>query len=104
MSYSCAEWRGDIGAYIVGALDSHARIQVSRHLAACDSCRADYDDLVPVRAWLGLLPLPAPPEPGSTRQQPAQSHPDPRSMPAGCRTHAGNPSPGRRRLIHLAGC
>jgi len=56
MSHSCAEWRGDIGAYIVGALDGRARTRVSRHLAACDGCRADYDDLIPVRAWLGRLP------------------------------------------------
>jgi hypothetical protein len=76
MSYSCAEWRGDIGAYIVGALDGRARIRVSRHLAACDGCRADYDDLVPVRAWLRLLPLPGRPEPGSASQL-ARPHPDP---------------------------
>jgi hypothetical protein len=55
MSCSCAEWRGDIGAYVVGALDGPARGRVSRHLAACPGCRADYDDLVPVRAWLGRL-------------------------------------------------
>jgi hypothetical protein len=57
MSYSCAEWRGDIGAYIVGALDGRARARVGRHLVACPGCRADYDDLVPVRAWLGRLAL-----------------------------------------------
>jgi hypothetical protein len=55
MSCSCAEWRGDIGAYIVGALDGPARARVGRHLVACPGCRADYDDLVPVRAWLGQL-------------------------------------------------
>lgn len=57
MSRSCAQWRGDIGAYIVGALDAHAREQVCRHLAACAGCRAEYDELVPVRDWLDLLPL-----------------------------------------------
>jgi anti-sigma factor RsiW len=55
MSHSCAEWRGDIGAYIVGALDGPARARVRRHLAACAGCRADYDELVPVRAWLDQL-------------------------------------------------
>jgi len=65
MSYSCAEWRGDIGAYIVGALDGQARARVSRHLMACPGCRADYDELVPVRAWLGRLALTGRrPEPG----------------------------------------
>lgn len=55
MSHSCAEWRGDIGAYIVDALDGPARARVRRHLAACADCRAEYDELVPVRAWLGRL-------------------------------------------------
>jgi anti-sigma factor RsiW len=66
MSHSCAEWRGDIGAYIVGALDRRARARVSRHLAACEGCRADYEDLVPVRAWLGRL-APAAMRPDPTR-------------------------------------
>lgn len=55
MSRSCAQWRGDIGAYIVGALDGRARSKVSRHLLACTACRAEYDELVPARGWLGLL-------------------------------------------------
>ncbi|HEY7143775.1 MAG TPA: anti-sigma factor [Streptosporangiaceae bacterium] len=55
MSQSCAQWRGDIGAYVAGALDGRARDRLTRHLAACDGCRADYDELVPVRDWLGLL-------------------------------------------------
>jgi hypothetical protein len=59
MSHSCAQWRGEIGAYIVGALDGCARDLVTRHLAACAGCRADYAELVPVRYWLGLLALPA---------------------------------------------
>jgi hypothetical protein len=57
MSRSCAEWRGEIGAYIVGALDDPAHAQVSRHLAECAGCRAEYDELVPIRAWLGRLAL-----------------------------------------------
>jgi hypothetical protein len=55
MSYSCAEWRGEIGAYIVGALDGPARARVGRHLVACAGCRADYDELTPVRGWLSQL-------------------------------------------------
>jgi hypothetical protein len=55
MSQACAMWRGDIGAYIVGALDGAASARVRRHLDACAGCRADYDDLVPVRDWLGRL-------------------------------------------------
>jgi Putative zinc-finger len=59
MSLACAQWRGEIGAYIVGALDSSARDRVIRHVAACADCRADYDELVPVRSWLDLLGLTA---------------------------------------------
>lgn len=65
MSSSCAQWRGEIGAYVVGALDNPARDRVTRHLAACAGCRADYSELVPVRDKLRLLDLsPAAPEPG----------------------------------------
>jgi hypothetical protein len=59
MSHGCAQWRGEIGAYIVGALDSSARDRVIRHVAVCADCRADYDELVPVRGWLGLLAVTA---------------------------------------------
>jgi len=59
MSHSCAQWRGEIGAYVVGALDDCARVRVARHLAACAGCRADHTELVPVRDWLGLLALTA---------------------------------------------
>jgi Putative zinc-finger len=53
MTQACAMWRGDIGAYIVGALDAEASARVRRHLRACRACRGDYHDLVPVRDWLG---------------------------------------------------
>jgi anti-sigma factor RsiW len=55
MSQACARWRGDIGAYILGALGPEAGGRVKRHLETCTACRADYQDLVPVRDWLGLL-------------------------------------------------
>ena len=86
MSCSCAEWRGDIGAYIIGALDGRARARVGRHLAACPGCRAEYDDLVPVRAWLGRMALAeSGPDPDRAEQPgnpphaslPADPHPDP---------------------------
>jgi hypothetical protein len=81
MSCSCAEWRGDIGAYIVGALDGPSRARVSRHLVACPGCRADYDDLVPVRAWLSRLDLARTwPAPGQAK---APWHPPHASLPAG---------------------
>jgi Putative zinc-finger len=55
MSQSCAGWRGDMGAYLVGALDGEARARLIRHLETCAGCRMDYDDLVPVRGLLSQL-------------------------------------------------
>jgi hypothetical protein len=82
MSHSCAQWRGDIGAYIVGALDGCARDRVTRHLAACAGCRADYDELVPVRDWLSLLALTAGgPEPGRAGRPGRPLHDAPREGP-----------------------
>jgi anti-sigma factor RsiW len=53
MSQSCAGWRGEIGAYLLGALDPQPRARVRLHLEACAVCRAEYEDLAPVRDWLG---------------------------------------------------
>jgi len=65
MSQACAGWRGDIGAYIVGALGPVEAARVKRHLRGCAGCRADYQDLLPVRDWLGRMNpadgMPAPP-------------------------------------------
>jgi anti-sigma factor RsiW len=52
VSRACAAWRGDIGAYIVGALSPETGAMVRRHLQTCRACRDDYQDLVPVRDWL----------------------------------------------------
>lgn len=69
MSKSCAQWRGEIGAYVIGALDGFMRERVACHLAACAGCRADYDELVPVRDWLCLLDsTTGAPEPGAAEQ------------------------------------
>jgi hypothetical protein len=102
MSRSCAQWRGDIGAYIVGALDGRARSKVSRHLLACTACRAEYDELVPARGWLGLLapagglePVPAgPPRRGASPPRPGAS--PPRRLAAVRPAAAGKPL---RRLL-----
>ena len=55
MSQACAGWRGDIGAYVVGALGPVEGTRVRRHLRSCAACRADYRDLLPVRDWLGRM-------------------------------------------------
>jgi anti-sigma factor RsiW len=59
MSQSCAGWRGDMGAYLVGALDGDAPARLIRHLETCPGCRMDYDDLVPVRGLLSQLARPS---------------------------------------------
>jgi putative zinc finger protein len=77
MSQACAEWHGDIGAYVVGALSPAEAGPVLRHLRRCTGCRADYQDLVPVRDWLGRLgpadSMPA--RPPLDRLPLAQAHP-----------------------------
>ena len=86
MSSSCAQWRGEIGAYIVGALDGRARDRVTRHLAACAGCRADYDEIVPVRDWLGVAALTAGvPEPGPAGSQGLRCTITPGGSPPRCR-------------------
>jgi len=52
MSQGCIKWRGDLGAYVIGALDREERAAMRRHLAACRACRDDYEDLLPVPDWL----------------------------------------------------
>jgi hypothetical protein len=55
MSRSCPQWRGDIGAGVVGALQARELDRLNRHLTACAGCRADYNDLLPVGDWLAML-------------------------------------------------
>ncbi len=58
---ACPGWRGDLAAYLVGALDPQACAAVRRHLSTCPACEAEYQDLAPVVSWLSLLTPPAPP-------------------------------------------
>lgn len=78
MIRACADWQGEIGAYIVGALDERTTAAVSQHLASCAGCRAEYHELAPVRGWLSRL----------TRRQP---HPQYQQCPR----RDGQPSAGR---------
>lgn len=95
MSHSCPQWRGDLGAYLVGALDHAARDRVGRHLAACPGCQADYDELAPVRDQLSRLPpAAAGAEPGPDAGYPAQPAP----MPPATRTRM------RRWLLAAGTC
>jgi len=94
MSQACARWRGDIGAYILGALSPESGARVKRHLEACAACRADYEDLVPVRDWLSLLAaaggVPGGHVPGRLPLEPAmQGFSTRRSRISGQRAHLG---------------
>jgi anti-sigma factor RsiW len=60
---ACPGWRGDLAAYLVGALHPQACAAVRRHLATCPACEAEYQDLAPVVSWLALLTLLTPPAP-----------------------------------------
>jgi hypothetical protein len=57
MSQACANWRGEIGACVVGALDKRAVAAVTRHVTVCTDCRTEYNDLIPVRGWLSRLAI-----------------------------------------------
>jgi Putative zinc-finger len=98
MSASCTQWRGDIGAYVVGALDHRADGRVTRHLANCRGCRADYDELVQVRDCLNRLDLSTAEPDAALGEHPEQSlrdrfhtgtvpasRPDPALLPRSCR-------------------
>jgi predicted anti-sigma-YlaC factor YlaD len=52
MNQGCDRWRGDVGLYIIGALDIKESVAMSLHLAICPACRAEYEEMLPVRDWL----------------------------------------------------
>jgi anti-sigma factor RsiW len=52
---ACPGWRGDLAAYLVGALGAQECAAVQRHLGTCPACEAEYEDLAPVVRWLALL-------------------------------------------------
>jgi hypothetical protein len=57
-----------LGAYVLGALDEIEARAVEQHVAACDACRAELDELSALRDVLGEVPpeafLDGPPEDG----------------------------------------
>jgi len=48
LAQACPAWRGDLAAYLVGALDPQPSAAMRRHLSACPACEAEFADLVPV--------------------------------------------------------
>lgn len=52
MERACTGWQGEIAACILGALDRDQGAALARHLARCAGCRAEYDELAPLRGVL----------------------------------------------------
>jgi anti-sigma factor RsiW len=55
---TCPGSRGDLAAYLVGALDWEASAAVRSHLDTCPVCQAEYEDLTSVVGWLALVTSP----------------------------------------------
>ncbi|MFI0417482.1 anti-sigma factor family protein [Spongiactinospora sp. 9N601] len=51
----CEEVRLSLGAHALRALDADEAVVVEAHLAECGECRAEYDELVGVTAFLGRV-------------------------------------------------
>ena len=95
MSQACAGWRGDIGAYVVGALSPVEAARLRRHLRRCAACRADYHDLIPVPHWLSRMNPADGMPPGQPLSQPPGEPPGrpPRAPVRPRRQSAGRQSP-----------
>ncbi|MEU0519892.1 zf-HC2 domain-containing protein [Streptosporangium sp. NPDC006007] len=55
MMMNCEEVRMSLGAYALGALEPEERVFVEAHLAECDGCRAEFEELTGVVAFLGRV-------------------------------------------------
>lgn len=52
----CAQIRGELGVYLLGAIGSADRIRVGRHLASCRRCREELAGLASLPGLLRSLP------------------------------------------------
>jgi hypothetical protein len=73
MGQACAEWRGELGVYIIGAPAGEGRAAMRRHLGVCTACCAEYRELLPVRGWLGRLAVAAGPSAARLGAWPGQA-------------------------------
>ena len=55
MMMNCEEVRMSLGAYALGALEPEECVFVEAHLAECDGCRAEFEELTGVVAFLGRV-------------------------------------------------
>ncbi|MFD1502746.1 anti-sigma factor family protein [Streptosporangium lutulentum] len=52
---TCEEVRMSLGVYVLGALEPDECVLVEAHLAECADCRAEFDELTGVSAFLGKV-------------------------------------------------
>lgn len=59
MNEEAHQWREELGAYLVGALDAEETERMRAHLEECAECRAEYAELAPVAELLAKVPAEA---------------------------------------------
>jgi anti-sigma factor RsiW len=59
MNEEAHQWREELGAYLLGALDADEAARMRRHLEQCAACRAEYAQLAPVAGQLATIPAEA---------------------------------------------
>ncbi|WP_199424469.1 zf-HC2 domain-containing protein [Actinotalea solisilvae] len=55
-SVSHDRWAGDVGAYVLGALEARERLAFEEHLRACPACREAVDEVAVLPALLDRVP------------------------------------------------
>jgi hypothetical protein len=59
MNEGTHQWREELGAYLLGALDPDETLRMQAHLSECAECRAEYAELAPVVGLLAKVPAEA---------------------------------------------
>jgi predicted anti-sigma-YlaC factor YlaD len=52
---ACRQIRALLGVYVLGGLRGQQETRVRAHLASCGRCRAEYEELAEVPAFLDLI-------------------------------------------------
>lgn len=57
MTGGCTDYRGDLAAYVLGALEPSERLALQEHLASCADCSAELAELEPLPGLMARIPL-----------------------------------------------